>query len=146
MGIIDSDKTHKAGMATTQKLSAPHTMLEDDRSSVSSLTSLISMIMRLVTWFRAVLREMPDVLAQADVVLATPVSVAEKNFREIFTPHYIISDEKPRDKESQPSSSLHTSLPNPICSLVITTSWLQSLLYVPTPQVQTAQIVQAGRR
>lgn len=41
-----------------------------------------------------------DALAQADIVFATPVAVAEKNFREIFRPHYIISDENPRDKET----------------------------------------------
>lgn len=41
-----------------------------------------------------------DALAQADIVFATPVAVAKKNFREIFRPHYIISDENPRDKET----------------------------------------------
>lgn len=40
-----------------------------------------------------------DALAQADIVFATPVGVAEKNFRETFRPHYIFSDENPRDKE-----------------------------------------------
>lgn len=41
-----------------------------------------------------------DALAQADIVFATPVAVAEKNFRETFRPHYIISDDSPRDKET----------------------------------------------
>lgn len=41
-----------------------------------------------------------DALAQADIVFATPVAVAEKNFRETFRPHFIISDENPRDKET----------------------------------------------
>lgn len=40
-----------------------------------------------------------DALAQADVVFATPVAVADKTFRETFRPHYIMSDENPRDKE-----------------------------------------------
>lgn len=41
-----------------------------------------------------------DALAQADIVFATPVAVAEKNFRETFRPHYIIGDDSPRDKET----------------------------------------------
>ncbi|KAJ0118255.1 hypothetical protein J7T55_009038 [Diaporthe amygdali] len=40
-----------------------------------------------------------DALAEADVILGTPVGVADKTVRENFRPHYIISDESPRDKE-----------------------------------------------
>lgn len=40
-----------------------------------------------------------DALKQADVIFSTPIGAADKTFRQTFRPHYIISDESPRDKE-----------------------------------------------
>lgn len=40
-----------------------------------------------------------EALAQADVIFGTLIGVADPAFRQIFRPHYIISDESPRDKE-----------------------------------------------
>lgn len=40
-----------------------------------------------------------DALSEADIILGTHVGVADKTVRETFRPHYIISDESPRDKE-----------------------------------------------
>lgn len=40
-----------------------------------------------------------EALTKADVIFGTLVGVADKTFRQTFRPHYIISDESPRDKE-----------------------------------------------
>lgn len=40
-----------------------------------------------------------EALAQADVIFGTLIGVADPAFRQMFRPHYIISDESPRDKE-----------------------------------------------
>lgn len=40
-----------------------------------------------------------DALELADVVFGTPIGVSDRAFRENFRPHYIFSDENPRDKE-----------------------------------------------
>lgn len=42
---------------------------------------------------------MKGALAQADVVFGTPVGAADRAFRQVFRPHFIISDESPRNKE-----------------------------------------------
>lgn len=39
-------------------------------------------------------------VAEADVVFGTPIGAADRTFRRVFRPHYIISDESPRDKET----------------------------------------------
>lgn len=41
-----------------------------------------------------------DAVAEADVVFGTPIGAADRTFRRVFRPHYITSDESPRDKET----------------------------------------------
>lgn len=80
-------------------------------------------------------------VAEADVVFGTPIGAADRTFRRVFRPHYIISDESPCDRGHFPHP-LRSLQPQGLRLLRRPqTAEACDLLQAPAPDLQASEVV-----